>query len=308
MSSLSIVMYHYVRDNKKSYFSNLNTLDIQEFKNQIYYLNKNYQIISYDEFVYATLNKKKLPKDSCMLTFDDGYKDHVNYVLPELAKNKISGFFFPVGSTVMENTVLDINIIHAIQAQSVSDQSLYTDLNNLLLKNGYSDKDIQNLVKKFLYKGRYDSKYVRYFKEVIQNLKRDKLKNKILKILFKKYIEIDFESFSKSLYLSKMDIKELKKNGMYIGGHGYTHQRLEYLNQSMQIREINKTINFLNSINSPKDNWIMCYPFGSYNSTTIKLLKKKKCIAGMTVKVGKNKINNLNLYELKRFDTNDFKK
>ena len=85
-----------------------------------------------------------------MLTFDDGYKDHVNYVLPELAKNKISGFFFPVGSTVMENTVLDINIIHAIQAQSVSDQSLYTDLNNLLLKNGYSDKDIQNLVKKFL--------------------------------------------------------------------------------------------------------------------------------------------------------------
>ena len=301
-------MYHYVRDNKKSYFSNLNTLDVKEFQSQIDYLKKNYEIISYEKFVNSIISKKELPKNSCMLTFDDGYKDHINYVLPELEKRKISGFFFPVGSTIMENSVLDINIIHAIQSQSNSDKDLYIDLNELLLKNGYSEAKIKELIKFFFYKGRYDTKYVRYFKEVIQNLKNKYLKDKILKILFNKYIDIDFKSFSKSLYLSKKDIRELSKNNMYIGGHGYTHQRLEYLNESMQQREINKTMSFLKTINSPKNNWIMCYPFGSYNSITIKLLKKKKCIAAMSVEVGKNKNKDLNLYELKRFDTNDFKK
>jgi peptidoglycan/xylan/chitin deacetylase (PgdA/CDA1 family) len=77
-------------------------LEFKEFKNQINYLNSKFNIIDYYQLRDFILNKKELPQNPCILTFDDGYKDHIEYVLPELLKRKISGFFFPVGSTVME--------------------------------------------------------------------------------------------------------------------------------------------------------------------------------------------------------------
>jgi hypothetical protein len=50
----------------------------------------------------------------------------------------------------------------------------------------------------------------------------------------------------------------------------------------------------------------MCYPYGSYSSKTISILKKKNCLAGLTINVGRNILQNSNFFELKRFDTNDF--
>jgi len=87
-------MYHYVREIKKSQFPNLKGLEFSEFKNQIKYLKTKYNIIGYEEFKDFIINKQRLPKNPCMLTFDDGYKDHINYVLPELSRHKISAFFF----------------------------------------------------------------------------------------------------------------------------------------------------------------------------------------------------------------------
>ena len=93
---------------------------------------------------------------------------------------------------------------------------------------------------------------------------------------------------------------------MYIGGHGYDHVRLRKLNIKDQESEIEKTIKFLRFIKAPINNWIMCYPYGSYNLNTIQILKRKNCLAGLTVKVGNNNFLEDNLFELKRYDTNDF--
>ena len=42
-----------------------------------------------EDFVNAELAGEKLPKNSIVLSFDDGYIDHYNFVLPVLKKNKI---------------------------------------------------------------------------------------------------------------------------------------------------------------------------------------------------------------------------
>ena len=55
-----------------------------------------------------------------MLTFDDGYKDHIRYVFPELIKRKIRGLFFPSAKAILENVVMDVDCIHLIIA-SISD-------------------------------------------------------------------------------------------------------------------------------------------------------------------------------------------
>ena len=61
------------------------------------------------------MKKKKLPrKKSIFLTFDDGYKDHYDYVYPYLKERKIKGNFYPPIQVLKNNKVLDVNKIHFI--------------------------------------------------------------------------------------------------------------------------------------------------------------------------------------------------
>ena len=78
------------------------------------FLKKNFNILSSDEFVNILKSNSFKKKPSVLLTFDDGYKDHFKYVFPVLNKLKISGFFFPVTSTLKRNLLLNVNKIHLI--------------------------------------------------------------------------------------------------------------------------------------------------------------------------------------------------
>ena len=93
---LTIVNYHYVRNIKKSKYKNIRGLEFEDFKEQIYYLKKKYNIISIETLLNNDFNNKK---NLLLLTFDDGYLDHFIYVYPFLKKEKIQGSFFaPVNS------------------------------------------------------------------------------------------------------------------------------------------------------------------------------------------------------------------
>ena len=86
-------MYHYVREIKNSKFPNLKGLEFEDFKKQINYFIKNFNIISHSDLV-EILNTKKIPKKkSILLTFDDGYIDHWKYVFPFLKKKKFLDVF-----------------------------------------------------------------------------------------------------------------------------------------------------------------------------------------------------------------------
>ena len=89
-------MYHYVREIKKSKYPNLKGLEFDEFKNQILYFKKNFNILNNEQFC-EIINTKVVPKKkSVLLSFDDGYQDHFNYVFPYLKKKKIVRFLLSV--------------------------------------------------------------------------------------------------------------------------------------------------------------------------------------------------------------------
>ena len=84
MSDITIVMYHYVREIEKSKYPKIKGLEFSSFCKQLDYLNDNYKIIKVEEIINCLKTGSKLPPQSCWLTFDDGYKDHFSFVLPEL--------------------------------------------------------------------------------------------------------------------------------------------------------------------------------------------------------------------------------
>ena len=54
------------------------------------------------------------------------------------------------------------------------------------------------------------------------------------------------------------------------------------------------------------EDWIMCYPHGSYNNDSLRILKNNKCLIGLTTNPGLANLDKTKLLELKRFDCNSF--
>ena len=82
MSKLTIVMYHYVRDLRNSAFPRIKGSDISSFRRQMDFLQAEYSFISMEDLTACIKDSKPLPDNACWLTFDDGYRDHYEFVFP----------------------------------------------------------------------------------------------------------------------------------------------------------------------------------------------------------------------------------
>src|SRR5689334_9574908 len=101
-------MYHYVRDAARSRYPGINGLSVDQFKGQLEYIGRHYEVIGAQELSEAIMRKQALPANAMLLTFDDGYKDHFETVFPILDQMGLTACFFPVGKAVRENVVLDV--------------------------------------------------------------------------------------------------------------------------------------------------------------------------------------------------------
>jgi peptidoglycan/xylan/chitin deacetylase (PgdA/CDA1 family) len=81
-----IVMYHYVRPIEESRYSKIKGLELIGFERQLKYFLKEKRVVSTTDVVNAALGGDVLPSDAVWLTFDDGYKDHYEFVVPILEK------------------------------------------------------------------------------------------------------------------------------------------------------------------------------------------------------------------------------
>ena len=271
MNKLTIVTYHFVREIKNSKYPKIKGLEFSAFKRQLDFLENNYKIIDVQKLLDFASSGKNLPENSCLLTFDDGYKDHIEYVLPELLKRKIQGSFFPTFGPIIERDMLDMNCAQFILACCSDYEELVNLLNQLCLGNGIDEKELNNFwdimdTKEYIaiygVANRFDPKKTTYIKRLLQYFLPKEVRTKISKILFKKYVGVDVRKFSEELYMSFDDIKKLVDRDMYVGGHGYNHLRMSKENRKNQEKEINLSLEFLKNAGASVKEWIMCYPHG----------------------------------------------
>lgn len=306
MSEVNIVMYHYVRAIHDSDYPSIKGLEISAFRRQLDYLCENFNIIKAEDLIAHVKFGAILPKKSCLLTFDDGYKDHITFVLPELLKRKLHGAFFPPVKPVSERQILDVNRVHFILASEKNSEKLVSDLEFLCREYGVSDAELRTHRKLFAKPSRYDAPEVMYIKSLLQHALSENIRTNIASQLFRAYIGRSEVDFSEELYLSVEDTKKLLDSGMYVGSHGYRHLWLERESYASQSFEIDHSLAFLNSIGARTKDWIMCYPYGSYNQDTLNILEERNCAVGLTTKVGRVNTLQHSALEMPRFDTNDF--
>lgn len=307
MSKIHIIMYHYVRDLNNSRYPDIKGLDYKLFKQQIQYLKANFHIIKMEDAIAAYKEKRYLPEKSALLTFDDGYIDHYLNVFPILKEENMQGSFFIPAKTFTEHKLLDVNKIHFILA-STDIMKLLSDVYEQMDHYRGVEFDIpsnEELFRAYAVTNRFDNKEIIFIKRILQTVLPEKLRTIITSHIFEKYVGMSEEKFSYELYMNYDQIKFMKKQGMYIGLHGYNHDWLGDLEPSRMKADITKAMDAMIDF-IDQDSWVMNYPYGSYNEEVMKQIKVMGCKLGLTTEVKIADTNKDNYLAVPRLDTNDF--
>lgn len=300
---IPIIMYHYVRDFSLKKNKGYNGLDITKFIQQLDYLQSKYEILDIKLLLDNNFLKKKNNKKFCLLTFDDGYIDHYENVFPILVKRKITGSFYISGGIYEKKKLLNVNKIHYIFSK-LSLVEIKKILNDILLEHNLK-KQFNLLKKKYKNTSRFDDDYTSLIKFFFQTFLPINIQTTLLDIILEKYLKISQNNLFDKFYLSKENILEMQKYGMYFGGHGHSHQRMALLSKEEKLYEIEQTKKFLKKIHTDTKKWIMCYPYGSFNKSLIDILKKNNCTVALTTIPREAILHDKNLLKLPRLDTND---
>lgn len=264
---MKVYMFHYVKA-----YSNYYHYDSLLFEATIKYLKSKYKIISLKDYDVMLKNKENISDEYVMLTFDDGTKDHFEYVYPILKKYECSGLFF-IPSCINTSKMLDIQIIHQLISK-VGVDILYNDLMMLL-----KEKEIKLHEYKIDYS--LDKGKMAIFKQLLQYKLSPIIRYDILHHLSKKY------NLSTDVYLNYITIdemKEMKKNNMFFGIHTNTHPRLSNLSKKDQFNEINGNMKFLVDNNLIDSNLLsIAFPYGSFDKNTLYVMENLNIKYGFKV-------------------------
>jgi peptidoglycan/xylan/chitin deacetylase (PgdA/CDA1 family) len=308
---VTVVMYHFVRDLAHSAYPEIKGLTVEEFRGQVAFARRRFTPVGVEDVLAAVDDPgRPLPPRALLLTFDDGYRDHFDNVLPVLAENGMTGCFFPPAKAVTEHQVLAVNKIHFVLASVPDKAGLLETVFSLVdeARGEYRLPARREFEQALAHPGRYDPAEVILLKRLLQRDLPEALRDRITDELFARYVTRDEAAFAAELYMGVEDIRDLRGAGMWVGSHSYDHYWLDSLDEAGQRREIDRSLDFLAQVGADTDRWVMGYPYGAYDEPLLELLREKRCRAGFTVEVRVADLDMDDPLTLPRIDTNDLPK
>jgi peptidoglycan/xylan/chitin deacetylase (PgdA/CDA1 family) len=305
---LVIVMYHYVRDLDHSRFPAIKGLSVERFRRQLDYIQSHYTPISIENLLGAMqTGGEDLPPNPILLTFDDGYSDHFANVFPLLDARGIQGCFYPPAQAVLEHKLLDVNKIQFVLAVVPNTRTLLDRAFSWLeeFRSQHVLKTREGYLQCLTGEHRYDTREVTILKRLLQRELPEPVRVEIVQRLFAEFVTADETAFACELYMSVEQIACMRRHGMHIGSHGYSHAWLNHISPEAQTVEIDRSLDFLNELGVRRDDWSICYPYGGFNDSLLEILRERQCRIGFGVEPRIADLNADNRLTLPRLDTND---
>jgi len=292
---LLVVNYHYIRDEIPK--DGIYPITPSFFKKQLELIHKNgYDFVSLEDINNTIKTKEnKLPKKSCLITFDDGLKESYENGLPILDDMGIPAVFFIISDTIAYNNLIDVHKLHYLRTQ-VDTKEIYEMVST---ECKLLDDDI--ILKQYPFDDLISGK-VKYLLNFV--------KPKLIKEIFPKFISNSETDITKEFYMNDTQIKDLYNKG-YLGTHSKSHRPLAKLSDKNMYADILESVLCIEELcgtDSRIDS--ISYPYGEASAVNNKV--KYNCeqldlVSGFTMFRGLNKIEDIinNPLMIKRFDTND---
>lgn len=217
-----ILMYHRVLDQTTVFDSPFNIVSRENFESQMYYLAKNYDCLSLEDFVDITLVGRPTPRRSVIITFDDGYRDNYVNAFPVLAKYGLPATIFvscdPIGTDELlwpDRVSAVLNMAHSHEFEVDLTAPVRCDLRDDTIGAHFA---IHSQLK------------------LLPSAEREAMIARLAETL-----HVDLEAIRHSSMLSWEEIREMDCAGISIGSHTRSHPVLSRLTEEEIDRELRES-------------------------------------------------------------------
>jgi peptidoglycan/xylan/chitin deacetylase (PgdA/CDA1 family) len=303
---MKAVMYHYVRPDASDapwYYY----LDIEDFRAQLDYFEDEYGFIDRDTFLAAARGDID-PPDGVVLTFDDGLRDHYEWVFPELQRRGLWGLFYIPTGPFTRGTALNVHRVHALVGKYGGDTVL-DPLQEIVDEEMVPDARREEFHTE-TYQRQNNTESVTTVKRILNYFIAYEYREDVLDTLCEEFPAADLDPAA--FYLQPTELREMQDAGMILGSHSVSHRVFSKLSQPDQREEIVSSFDYLSSVLDSLDVRTFCYPYGGFHTFsdyTRRVLNDIDCLFSFNVESRDIFPDDLRTQPqaLPRYDCNEFR-
>ncbi len=259
---MKAVMYHYVRPDASDapwYYH----LDVEDFRAQLDFFEDEYGFVDRDAFL-ASARGDTDPPDGVVLTFDDGLRDHYEWVFPELQHRGLWGIFYIPTGPYTKGTALNVHRVHALVGKYGGDEVL-EPLLDMINEEMVPDARREEFHTE-TYQRQNNTESVTTVKRILNYFIAYEHREGVLDMLCEEFpaANLDPEAF----YLRPTELREMQDAGMMLGSHSVSHRVFSKLSQPDQRDEIVASFDYLSTVLDSVDVRTFCYPYGGFHTFT----------------------------------------
>lgn len=214
---LYVVNYHSLADADNDPYINKNVYrSVDEFEKDLQFYRDNFNIIGCIELLDLIAGEKPIPKDSLIITFDDGLRVNYDLQVPILKKHNVTATFF-LCSAFLDNRDLHYgrkaNLLR--QRLALGDPTHYQRVADYLSDNDILLGDVDQSLAGITYGNRAHLEQIA----------------RLVGVSFQDYLS------SHRPYLDSWQIEEMIKSGFTIGAHSIDHPKYGELPLERQLEQ-----------------------------------------------------------------------
>lgn len=257
---LIAVNHHYVRESFQAPYPAIFGLTPEQFRQHLACLSKAGEFVSGDQVRDAVMGQAPLPKNSILITFDDGLREQFEVAWPILKEMGFPALFFINTEPIAFSTVSTVHKIHLLRSQIAPAEFRSEILRSSIVRDG-NGLDAQITPAQYEHY-RYDTPEVAKLKYLLNFvLDVDTLKPVIDEVFRDCFGESEEERMSKALYMDVDQIRELAEQGA-IGSHSHQHLPLGLLSPEEIRLQLGLSIEWIEGWTGRKPA-ALSYPYGS---------------------------------------------
>lgn len=229
-------------------------VELEVFRRHLDDLTNRFAPVSLAQYAAWLDGRTRLPDAACLVTFDDGYRDFVQYALPLLKAKQVPATLFPTMRSATGGGLLPVD-------------SLYSALTIAQQEGRINAAELEEWTR-----GARKREFIRASADAQA-------------LLLRAAGLRPADDIGENLYLTEDELIALPIDLVALGGHGVDHQLLDQRSLSLLRRELRRARFWLDSLNHRRGGEppVFAYPNGSHDDLTVAAMIEADFDAAFTI-------------------------
>jgi peptidoglycan/xylan/chitin deacetylase (PgdA/CDA1 family) len=253
---LIAVNYHYIRPHFPA--DGIHGITPDQFEQQLALLGRCGEFVDSVRVRAAVLGETELPRQSILITFDDGLREQYEHAWPVLQRRGIPAMFFVNTRPIAEQSVCLVHKIHFLRSQ-IAPARFVDLLRRHAVEDGLELKLDADAAARNQYP--FDGPQAARLKYFLNFVLARRQRERLITACFREVFQEAERKMSRRLYMIPAQIQELGRTKS-VGTHGHDHKPLGQLDLPGIRQAIQASLDFLQALLGYRP-FALSYPYGS---------------------------------------------